>query len=552
MKSIALALLLCLGAIPTVAQQTRPLTDEAAEAITAFYNRPGTTRASGETRIAPGSRVTGDMAVLGGPFRVEGIVDGDVVVINGDLELSPGARITGAATVVGGLVTGAEGLVDGSVVVYTGALTFRREGGMIRVVPDADRPWLGARRPTWFGTAEFRLSVDGSYNRVEGLPIGFGPRLEAGRTNPTVLEARLIYRTQSGLRIHPDELGHDVRLQQYAGGHRATRFGIGRHRIIRPIESRGLSETENSLATFLLHRDYHDHYQRRGWSAFVAHSARTRPLELGVEYRDESHGSLRSETPWSLLDNDEEWRPQPQVAEGEIQSVRGWFRLDSRNDPVDPATGWLLHVEAEQGLEGNLRVLGEDGAPPGLVDVPVRAEFSALSVDLRRYFRLGPRTRLSLRGMAAGSPDDGALPPQRQHVLGGEGSLPGYDRFAFDCGARDAAPIDGFLPYYGCDRSVLLQGELRFSILADRNLSLGRRLGLDFDLLTTPELVVFGDAGRAWIEEESQAGRLELGTAGFRYDAGIGLRVGRLGIYIAWPLIEGRGGNVFVRLGPRL
>lgn len=553
MNRIAWALLLCLPALPARAQDTRPLTDDAAASIVAFYNHPATIRLSGESRIPAATELAGDVASLGGPLVVAGTIRGDVVVINGDLELVAGGRVTGRVVVVGGRVDGPPEVVTGPVVVYQESLEFRREGSRIALVDPIAASRISAGWTTGFGRADLSLRVDGSYNRVEGLPVAFGPRLELGQSNPTVIDARLIYRTHSGLRIHPDEFGHDVRIEQSMGGHGAFRVGLGLHEAIDPIELNGLSNTENSLATFILHRDYRDHYERDGWRAYLLYEDRTRPLRAGLEYRDESHRSIESHTPWSLLDNDEEWRAQPQVAEGSLQTLRGWARWDTRNDPIDPAAGWLMRLEVEQGLEGDLSLLEETTDPPGgggTAARRVRAEFTALSIDVRRYLRLGPRTRLALRGVAAGSPDDDALPPQRQRVLGGEGSLPGFERFAYDCGARAAPRINGFLPHYGCDRSMLFQFEGRFSLLDD-GFSLGRALGLDFDLLTTPELVVFADAGRAWVEEESLQGR-ESGPGSLRYDAGLGLKLGRIGFYLATPLSrDGGGPNFFVRLGPR-
>jgi hypothetical protein len=427
--------------------------------------------------------------------------------------------------------------VAGAIVVYGGALRFRREGDQIVALEAADRSLVS--QATSFGRGGFNLTVDGAYNRVEGLPIAFGPRFELGHGNPTVFDARLIYRTGNGLQFHPDELGHDVRVEQYLGGFRSFMVGVGWHRLTDPIETRGLSDVENSLSTFILHRDLRDHYVRNGWQVYFQYAARTRPVEAGVEYREENHSSVGARTPWSLLDNNEEWRPQPRVADGQINIARGWIRWDSRNDPVDPSAGWFLEALVEQGTEGTIP----------------NAEFTSVSLEARRYLRMGPRSRLALRAHAAGSPDDGPLPAQRQHVLGGEGSLPGYAQFAFDCGAR-AAPLDGGLtPYYGCDRVFLVQAEYRFAFMGARGVSLGRSLGLDFEIATTPELVIFADGGRAWIENQAMAGtgRIDPGPGDLRYDAGIGLRVGRFGLYLAAPLSEGGDGvNFFIRLGPRI
>ncbi|MFO7893372.1 MAG: BamA/TamA family outer membrane protein [Longimicrobiales bacterium] len=546
-------LLLALAA-PLAGQEERPLTHRAAEEAAAFYNNPSTSRVAGPARVAPGATVDGDLAALGGPLVIAGTVRGHVLVINADVRLEGDGRVAGAVTVIGGDVAGGEAAIAGPVTVYADALRFRQENG--RIIPLDPGAGSLIRQDTWFGRGELNLAVDGAYNRVEGLPISFGPRFELGHGNPTVFDARIIYRTGNGLQFHPNELGHDVRLEQYLGGYRALKVGLGWHRATDAIETRGLLDTENSLSTFILHRDLRDHYVRSGWRVYLEYIGRTRPVEAGIEYRDEHHSSIGSRTPWSLLDNDEPWRAQVQVADGPLRLARGWIRWDTRNDRDDPSAGWLLEADVEQGVEGDLAARRPNpvpGAAPALVDRPVNAEYTVLRVEARRYLRLGPRSRVALRAMAAGSPDDGALPPQRQHVLGGEGSLPGYLHFAFDCGARQAALVDGLTPYYGCDRAVLFQAEYRFAFLGGRGLDLGRRLGLDFELATTPELVVFADGGRAWIEPESLGDRVNVGPGDLRYDAGIGLRLGRLGIYFAAPLSDGGDGvNFFVRLGPRI
>lgn len=544
MKRIATGLLIFLAAVPVSAQETSPLTDAAAASVMEFYNHPATTRVRGETWIARDAIVAGNVASLGGPLVVAGTVLGDVVVINGDLRVLPGGRIEGAARVTGGRISIQAGTVSEGYTVYHEALRFRREGDRLVSPAPAAPPWRGAGMTTWFGRTDLILAVDGSYNRVEGLPIAFGPRLQLGHSNPTVLEARAIYRTRNGLRFHPRDFGHDVRIEQYLGGHSGVAVGLGIHRLVDAIEDAGLSDTENSLATFVLHQDFRDHYARRGWSGYVRLVGATRPYEARIEYRDEHHHAMDPGTPWALLRNDQAWRAQPEVARGDLRSVRGWFRWDTRNHPVDPVAGWLVTVDVEQGVGGTLRY-----------DDPERtadSEFTAVGLDARRYLRVNPRSRVAVRVKAEGSPDAGPLPPQRQRTLGGEGELPGYPRFRHDCGARSAGPDpDGFYPYYGCDRVLLLQAEYRFALLTDPDFA--RRIGLDFDLFGTPELVVFADAGRAWIEAGRLDGRLDLGPRSLQSDVGVGLRMGPIGVYVAAPLAGGgRTPNFFVRLGPRL
>ena len=180
-------------------------------------------------------------------------------------------------------------------------------------------------------------------------------------------------------------------------------------------------------------------------------------------------------------------------------------------------------------------------------------------VDLRRYNRVDPSARLNFRLVAAAPLGGGPLPAQRQHALGGFGSLPGYSLLSRDCGARSALVYRGavpdaprFFPRYGCDAIALLQTEYRgkFSFRFrwdsapwrhddddDQSDEWGTGWGF------SPEWTVFVDTGRGWAADAPDE---PLAT-----DVGAGILVDRLGLYFAVPL-TGRGGvNLFVRLGPR-
>lgn len=559
MRTITTALLALLaGAAGARAQQTASpfaeLPDSVAERLVAFYNSPGTIRLTGVVSIAPGTEIGGPVAVLGGPITVAGRIDGELAVINGSLRLEPGAVVVGHVTVVGGSIQGAEfANLAGGFSQYGEPLRYRQQAGELVY----DRPAeavLAAGRDFGFGRTDFLLAVRGAYNRVEGLPISVGPRLRLGGSNPTLLEGLVIYRSSSGLRLDPDELGYSIRAEQYVGGRRFARIGLRTYSEIVPVEQWGLSDRENSLATFLLHRDYRDAYERTGWAGSVIFERPGSPHSFAVEYRDERHARVLPSSPWSLFDNDEEWRPQPLIAEGTLRSVAPRYVYDTRNDQADPTTGWHVFAQLEQGLGGHLRqhvaidLVDQDTLPR---DAQSRERFTSALLDVRRYLRLGPETRVSLRLVGAGSVDGTTLPPQRQQTLGGEGSLPAYSLYSLDCGARSlGVEVDGetFFPFYGCDRLALIQVELddRFPYAT----RLGQAVGMDLSHLV--RWVVFFDAGRAWTEPDARRGRLG-GTTGLRTDAGAGLRIGRVGVYWAVPLSRAGGGvNFFVRIGRRI
>ena len=546
--TLLLAALHAISAQGVFAQTYRDLTDDAALGITELHNAPGTSRFSGTAVVAAGTELRGDVAIIDGPLVLEGTVDGRVLVVNGSALLRPGARITGDLIVVGGDIEGSEeATIEGQQIVFREALRYRRVGEMI--VPDDPEPFAGVRAGRRFGFARtsFAVALRGAYNRVEGLPIAFGPQIAFGRSNPTIVDATLIYRTAGGFTLEEEQIGYVGRVEQFVGGHGRWRIGATLHSEVLPIESNGLSDTEASLATFVMHRDYRDYYERQGWSAYLRWSG-SAAADATLEYRDENHDTRLEQSPWTIFDNGQPFRPQPIMAEGSLRSLSLRFTHDSRNDEREPSSGWLARLESEQGLGGDMSI----ALPDDVTRFGIDERFTALSVDVRRYLRVGPLTRVALGARAAGSVDGGPLPPQRQHVLGGEGSMPGFAAFQFDCAARDDdrnAGLGSDRPFnYGCDRAVLGQAMVEHTLPFIR--PIGRSLGLDFDFGHEPALVLFGDVGRAWTEDGALQGR-ETGSSAFAADAGIGLRLGRIGFYWAAPLTGHGEPNFFVRIGPR-
>ncbi|MEX0891645.1 MAG: BamA/TamA family outer membrane protein [Gemmatimonadota bacterium] len=557
-RGALLVLALGMAAAPARAQETSVLLPaDTAESLVAFFNRPGTIRLTGASRVGPGTELVGDVAVLGGPLALDGTVRGRLVVINGDLELGPDAHVTGAVTVVGGDVRGLEvARVEGPVRRYRQTLSFRYDDAGLAYLPPEEEPLLAAGSDFAFGHVDFLVGMRGSYNRVEGFPVALGPRVRFGGSNVTEVQALALYRSASGLDVDGGALGWDVAVEQYLGAGGTVRFGLGTHSEIVPIPGADLSDREASLATFVLHRDYRDHYEREGWRVWLAASRSGLPHTARLEYRNERHASMAARDPFALQKNDAAWRPEPIVAEGPLRSLGASYGYDTRNDAVDPSAGWLIDLGVEVGLAGDLQ---RPLVPP---DAPAEQRFRfpgdessyhAGLVDLRSYTRFNPYSRLAARLMAAGSLDGEPLPPQRQRSLGGEGSLPGYELFDFDCDARSTSLQIGDEPHFpavGCDRVVLMQLEYQASFPMARRLV--RSLNLPSGLGRSVRWAAFFGAGRAWSEQAGTDGRTR-GSDDFSADAGLGLRIGRIGLYGAVPISgRGQGFNFFVRLRPRL
>lgn len=591
MRTIALTALAVLAlAAPSAARAQDPgaLPADLAQRVTAILNDADTRRYEGNAEIESGAEVDGDVAVLDGSLSLSGRVAGDVVIVNGSLELGEGAEITGDVIVVGGDISGeTEAEVAGEMVVFAEPVSHCRRGDLVDVsgdcsglaaadpgdtvefgVEDEGEGWEVEASET-NGKATFILAAGRSYNRVEGLPIKFGPAVETAGSNPTRVRALAVFRTEDGGGLGPDRWGYDARIEQFFGGRKAFRVGGRAFSLVDPIESWHLTDLENSLSTFFLHQDFRDHFHRRGWTAFATLAPRESPFAVTAEYREERHRSVAPGSPWALFKNDEPWRPQPLVGEGRLTSVAGVVEIDSRSDVRDPASGWYVRGEVEQALRSTLTRPEAANAGRAFM-VPAElfdGKWLMGTLDIRRYNRISPSSRLNLRLAGGASINGDPLPPQRQHALGGEGTLPGFPLFALDCGAR-VAPVSrgggdegNFYPRYGCDGFALFQAEYRGDM--SFRIDLGRwddeededegeeyadegggwESGIDADF----GWVFFLDAGRGW----TGVGGYDEQTA---VDVGAGILVGDLGIYFAVPVgnDRDRGGlNFFIRLAPR-
>ena len=554
------------GAQPSSAQERLidgvELPASVAQEIIAYLNRPETVRFDGPARVPEEGVIDGDVGVIGGPVSILGTIRGALVVVNGDLEFGESGRVEGDVTVVGGrIVQSFPSSLAGTLTIYEQSLAFADRDGQISYRGRDEAEERGAA--FLWGRSRFMVRSSGTYNRVEGLPVLFGPVVEGGSADPWRVDVMGLWRSESGLTLDADEMGYLFRAQKRIGAQPTLTLGGSYHSQISALAAAGLTDLESSLATFLFHKDYRDYLERTGWSASVGLSME--PVTFRLTYRDEDHAFVPESSPWTLRGNDDPWRPQALVAEGPLRALVGEVVLDDRNDPESPSDGWHLNATWTRGLSGELMipeaVRPTETEPVVIPARPVDVGFTAGSIDLRRYNRLSPVAQLNFRALYGGSLDGDPLPPQFQHALGGEGTLPGYRLFGLDCGARaellelDRVPFDddddssnAVHPYYGCDRALLFQIEYRRHLPLDLNLDDGEPDAWDWYPVVDPDLtwVVFFDVARGWSESDALLDSRTL------TDVGTGLQFGDLGAYWSWPL-EGRdrGVNFFIRLQRR-
>jgi hypothetical protein len=560
-------LVLLAAAAPAAAQDTaiviRPdsqtrLTGQALPRIVAdeavrLYNAPTTTRLVGRSRLPGSNAWRGDVAVRNGPALIAGRVEGTLLVINGDAALEPGAEITGDLLVVGGTAeVPGDAHVRGEVRQYREPLPYKIVGEGIEYAPNQRNrfPTLGVER-TW-ETKESRSSVTiatgGTFNRVEGLPIVFGPLFDwrVGEHSRLRIDALGVFRSAGDLSDSRSDLGYTFRAEGRSGEGRGIGLGMRAYDVVAPTEDWGLRAHEVGWASFLFHRDYRDYYLSKGLAGYVF--AQYRPFQLNLEVRRDLQASVAARDPWTVFRTDQIWRPNPEIDGGHYVTIGATLTLDSRNDTDDPSTGWYARATFETSRSDD--VVPQVGIPPSVRDpIPVDGSygFDRFFFDVRRYSRVSASGRLNLRLLAAGHLGGDPLPVQQRVSLGGPDPFPGYAFRHSACNADvTSASYSGTLVAV-CDQMLALQVEYRghLSLNWTYNPSGGERKPLTQLWLEGLDLVVFANAGQAWLGTTIPP--LEDWIA----DLGLGVDWGGFGVYVAKAMTVGEEVRVTVRLDHR-
>jgi hypothetical protein len=529
---------------------------EVVQELIEFYNDSATTRVEGDVTLPSDSRFEGRLAVHRGTLRIGGRMDGPIAVANGTLHLLAGADVRGDILVIGGRLIRAAGAqhVGRQRVYWDAAPVVRLEEGLLELRERRRRIGDLAAARTSFQTGKVRttllLTTGGTYNRIEGLPIVFGPSfdLRPSRRTSLRLDLRGILRT-AGSESRLADFGYEAQ-----GEFRLGRFGLvgSVYSELAAIEDHPLSLGEVGWSSFLLQRDYRDYFDRRGYGGSLW-AQLTRSLRLEVSRRRDEERSVRATDPWSLFRNSDRWRPNPAIDDGHYITTGAQLDFDTRNERYLPSTGWLIRARFEHSSTG-------DVAPvdlPGLVrpEIPLgrRYRFDRVLLDVRRYTRITPALRVNGRLRAEGWLDGDRLPVQRRVSLGGPDLLPGYDFRAFTCAPRGFADPTRLAL---CDRVVTAQVEVRTRVGLNLGVRTGSREtgGRRFIGIEEADLVLLADAGKGWLAGDGPSQVPVDRIPSFdewKVDVGIGLDAGEIGAYIAKGISEGESVKFLVRLQRR-
>jgi hypothetical protein len=406
------------------------------------------------------------------------------------------------------------------------------------------------------------ISSAKTYNRVEGLPVNIGPAFHdsagAAEFNVSVLG---IIRSADTFHWDAQNLGHRVTADMRVGRGRGYGLGISSYDVITPVETWHLPDPDAALAVFFGHRDFRDYFNRHGVTATATFNMSARS-SFSLDWRDERWRSVRARSVFSVFGNGKAWRANPVVDAGRFHVGVARANIDTRNDPDNPSTGWLILVEYERG-SGRLTDAGPT-SPLARPSVTPQLTYGRALLDLRRYNRLSPTTWINGRLVLGGWMHGDQLPLERRFSMGGVGTIPGFDFRKFQPGSLDVSQCsDGGPPPSGnpaqCERVALAQLEYRnelhssfFDFLNSRPI---RLRGIGFTV--QPTAVAFVDAGRGWLVGPP-SGTLQYSSRSFprfgtfRTDVGLGLDLGIFGVYVAKAVSTPKEpANVFLRVRHR-
>ena len=244
-----------------------------------------------------------------------------------------------------------------------------------------------------------------------------------------------------------------------------------------------ITNIENSLAALLLKEDFYDYFGRKGWKVFINQQFRSRHTAriIFASYDYEDLGQY-DDFAGSLFGKNKSFRANPNIKEGNEQSLKLMLEFDWLDSPLLPMQGWLIQAIYE-------KTFGD-------------FETDGLFLKFFRYQPTFKNQRLIARvffGARSGSIEE-------QHLIdiGGVGTLRGF-REKYQRGQNFYMANVNYL--FGGD--VLQRIPLQFIPFYDQ-LSLG----------------LFLDAGSAWQDLEIKTSLFDnLNDSNLLLDAGLSLLV---------------------------
>lgn len=307
------------------------------------------------------------------------------------------------------------------------------------------------------------------YNRVAGLHTGL--QLESSSLKRIKLRGETGYRSEQG-------------NWNYSAGFRIPLFdneawvegNVFRENVTR---NRSLTWNRffNSALPLIGSGDYFDYYQRKGFSAGIGFELPDKlKSTLQLSYNQEDHSSLQKNTDYALLDEDNLFRTNPAIQNGDMRTITAALQYDDAYTPFGFVGEKGLRLEVEYS------------------DEAINSDFNFTRYRAEFYYRIPTflRRRIipnALIFLVSAGKTTGSVPAQR---LG-----------AIDTGYESFRP-------FGTFRSLSnrpLEGDEHLAVFWEHSFRTApfELIGLDQLARKNWTFLVHGASGRTWISDKSRA-----------------------------------------------
>jgi hypothetical protein len=321
------------------------------------------------------------------------------------------------------------------------------------------------------------------FNRVEGLHIGAKADFE--KLTPILgVSAKLGYGLSSKLTTY------QLRTEVFTSSERTFGFGGEVSRAIKAVGGAGpYGRLWNSVTSLTSKTDYYDYYRAAGWTVSLIFRP-LRTTHASFSFADETDQSIGVNTDYSIFHKSWTFRPNPEIDDGKLRSLRLELRLGEEEVPLD----LIARDAAEISIEHSAPQLGSDFSFTRFSFVG-SASFTTFGTS----FLLKPSLRVALALGLSG----GTLPRQRLFTI--ETASSGYAPFAA-MRALDSREFAGA-------RYLALRLEHNFRSLPFL------ALGIPFLYKNGIEFIITGGLARAWDATWSDPAAAERSY----YEAGFGI-----------------------------
>jgi outer membrane protein insertion porin family len=278
------------------------------------------------------------------------------------------------------------------------------------------------------GNVNLSLGSDGRedlYTPVDGFAPGVGftaVAYDRSGFNYTLVNGFVSWK------FGPDAAGYSLGVERPLLSNTRLFLGTEIHDLSASDDGWRISPAEQTFAVFGVRRSFRDYYRRRGMQVFAGFRPSAQH-EVLASMRWDRHEPLANEADYSLFRGDDEFRPNPLVADAELNALVFGYTFDTRGLDQRSLRQRYVHHLADDLYRGVRR------AAAGLrVDWTSEIaghgfggdyEFTRHILNARTILPVGRHQTIAARGLFGWS--DGELPLERQFAVGGLGSVRGHD-----------------------------------------------------------------------------------------------------------------------------